>query len=238
MRLTTAHTREVARRILAAVAAAIAIVALFPDRLPGAATTTTTTPEDVLGLLGIDHQPHPDPLRLYPRRPGARYEDVESRPGHGVQLGFDRMRIAGWSRESHAALPAKPKPPALTSYREANLLDDYVPVVTDAPGDVLRVRVTHWGSPFASDLRCVATEAADGTELVPYRVPTATSTTKPAARKPAPKRQRSTTTTNPLGVSTITSTLYFPVGAYRGRVYLACSSGALVDLHAVWALDV
>jgi hypothetical protein len=213
---------SVARRILAALVVIGAVLALTPDRLSGEPTTTgraatatpTTTP--------------PNPHGVYPRRPGAKYDDIEA-PPHGSVTLVSKLTIASARIEARRALPHewKPADPKLDTSR--GLVDGYTPVATDTPGGVLHV-VVHENYVFellSAPLVCIATVVSGGTVLIPYeRHPqTATSGTRPKFQERD-------------------IDLYFPLGASRGRVYLTCQQLFLETLgadnpeHAVWAIDV
>jgi hypothetical protein len=220
----------VARRILAAALAGLAIVMVFPGRLPGAPSTTSTSEPSFEDLLGVDQVPHPDPLRLYPDRPGARYEDVEARVGHAVALGFDRLRVAEWSRTPHATLPDRAEPARLAPYRAIRLVDGYVPVVTDTNDDLLQLRVTRRKIAIDSTMHCVATRAADGAVLVPFDLPNAPRSMHPST---------TTTTVAKTGkVPLVSVTLLLPLGPYHGRLYVTCTQPLFNEARAVWAIDV
>jgi hypothetical protein len=239
---------------LVAVAGALAIVALLPDRLSGGPTTTSTAPvtttTSLIAGLGLDEPTRPDPLRLYPRRPGARYEDVEARDGRPTALALIRVRVVAHTIEPHDALPARSAPAKLRPYRDIALVDGYVPTVTATTGDVLRVVLRQKPAPFAMPMSCVGVEARNGTVVVPYDPPpkpkparttttttastttTATTTTATATTRPRPR-------VRPRGRA-IERTRFFPIGAYRGRIFLTCSSGFpfFGTFRAVWAIDV
>ena len=233
-----------ARRILAAVVAVLAVVVLTPDRLggepattrvapptaPPTASTTTTT----FGIGSIPDDTPERPLSLYPRRPGAKYEDAEARPHTTVVLNGNRLRVT-WTVGPHAALPSGSAPAALGPYRTLGFVDGYAPSATHAAGDILHVVVHARPALFAPTLTCVATVASDGTVLVPYAVPPA-------------RGSRPSTTTTPFDISTrrFALDLYLPLGARRGRIYLSCvdTEPSLANLgqpdqtRAVWGFDV
>ena len=74
----------VARRILAAPVAVLAFLLIAPARLNSEPATTTTRPNarattsTTFGIVPPDSAMNP--LRLYPRLPGAKYEDSVSAP--------------------------------------------------------------------------------------------------------------------------------------------------------------
>ena len=154
------------------------------------------------------------------REPSGRTS--RSAAGQSAQLGFVRVRVTRWARVARTALPASARPAQLTPYRDNALVDDYVPVVNVTSGDLLRVRVEETTPAEGINLLCVATAAADGTELVPF-------TTHERSRPPKTKRN---------GENVVVSPFFFPLGAYRGRVYISCTHGLFNDFHAVWAIDV
>jgi hypothetical protein len=212
----------VARRILAGVLVIVGILGLTADRLNGEPTTTTTA----TGLFPAGDTPNP--LRLYPRRPGAKYEDREVRPKIAVNLGLTRASVVSWAVEPHHALPGRSVPGSLTKYENLGLADGYAPSATNTSGDLLHVVVRVIQGPLATALSCTVTTAADGTVLLAYdRPPPAVPSTTPLTAHPGP----------------IDVDQYFPLGARRGRVYLTCHNsffGAPFggDTRAVWALDV
>lgn len=203
-----------------------------PTRLSGEPTTSTTTPTPASLLFGGGASPNP--LRLYPHRPGAKYEDVEARPKAAVNLGLTQLRIVGWTVEPHTALPRRFVPAEIARYEDLGLADGYSPVATSTPGDLLHVRIqvsaNAVGLPTA--ISCIATVGDDGSTLLPYqRPPPPPPSTTPALPSPTSPRVP------------INRNLYFPIGARRGRIYLTCRDSyndALfgTDRRAVWAIHV
>jgi hypothetical protein len=186
-------------------------------RAPRAPTSTTVG----FGGYAIDV---PSPLRLYPGRPDAKYDDIEAHPNAPVSLGFLQVRVLAWSVGRHSSLPAASRPAQLGEYSGVGLVDGFAPSTTHDPGDVLRVTVR--STSFASALRCVAVAAADGTVLVPY------------AERRSPRPQATTSTLFEVGHHDVD--YYLPLGTRRGRLYFTCDVPALVvaDRRAVWGLDV
>jgi len=74
-------------------------------------TTSTTTDE-----LGLRNDSVPNPLRLYPRRPGAKYEDVEARRRARVTLGGADLRIFSATVVAHTSLPRGLAPAGTATY--------------------------------------------------------------------------------------------------------------------------
>jgi len=216
---------------------------------PRGSTTTTT--------FGFDLFPTdaPNPLRLYPRRPDARYDDIEAAPKRPVSDGLWRMRVTGWSIVPHAALPAGTRPARLSSYRTNGFVEGFSPVVTTTSGDLLRVGLRAW--PGIADSifdpngpQCVATWDADGSVIVPYdltssrpRRPAATTTSR-AASTTFPRRPPTTRATDAPSFRDVVFEL--PIGARRGRFYFTCELDYGVQFlatqfdtaRAVWAIDV
>ncbi len=192
------------------------------------APSSTAAKRSTTTTLGFPPFPEddPNPLTLYPGRPGAKYRDIEVRASAKVSAGLTQARVVGWSRRPHGMLPAGSAPAKLGPYSSAGLVDGYVPSVTRNPGDVVRV-VLHVVDLLSleSPLRCVAIAASDGAELVPYDVPT----------------HRSRPTTSTLAGGSARDLVYFlPIGARRGRVYFTCDVPLILSPpeRAVWGLDV
>jgi hypothetical protein len=212
--------------------------------------TTSTTTDD----FGLQNDSVPNPLRLYPHRPGAKYEDVEARRRARVTLGGADLRIFRATVVPHTALPRGLAPAGTAAYERLGLVDGYAPRSTGTSGDLLHVivQVTPRGLP--AWLTCVATIASDGTVLVPY-----------ARRPPAPHRNASASSSTSDRTTTSTARpepdaapfkfgVFLPLGARRGRVYFTCRNtlfapgadtaesglaGLLVDdTRAVWAINV
>jgi len=185
-------------------------------RAPRASTATT---------VGFGGYPvvDPNPLKLYPRRPGAKYEDIEARPKAPVSNGFVQIRVLGWSVVPHRALPAGSAPAKLGPYSSAGLVDGYAPISTHDPGDLLRVVLR--ATLFGDMTHCVATAASDGTVLVPYAQP--------------PRRSRATTTSTIFDDRASDRAYYLPLGARRGRVDFTCDVPAILsEFRVVWGLNV
>jgi hypothetical protein len=175
-----AQTPSVARRIMAAALAGLAIVTVSADRLRGASTTTstpssgrsTTTTDPLLSQLRPVSKVNPN--QRYPRRAGAKYEDAEVSARGTATLNpiGPSLRVERAVVRPAQALPSGFGPSDLDRYRRLGLVDGYVPVVNQPTGDLLRVvvRVTH-GSDDTS-LRCIAT-TTDGSVLVPLSRPRA-----------------------------------------------------------------
>jgi hypothetical protein len=224
-----------ARRILAALVVIGAALATIPARLsgepttsrpragPSATTSTTVTP--------------PNPHIVYPRRPGARYSDIEVPPGASVTLNAPlstALSIASSTVTPRRALPRRLRPAKVSDARERDLVDGYTPVSTDTPGDVLHVVVRAKDGTGPIPLLCSATATSDGTVLIPYYDaggtpplpvpgPTAAGATRPAFYD---------------------LNLYLPLGTRRGRIYLACQLALFLGMtkgdlaRFVWAIDV
>jgi hypothetical protein len=232
----------VARRILAAVVAVVAVLTLTPDRLSGEPTTTapaptTTTLLPGLGRLGPRNPPNP--LKLYPRRPGAKFEDIEAHVKDSVSLGLTGVNIVRWSRQRYTTLPQRSVPANLSTYEDLGLVDRYSPSANNTSGDLLHVVLQSTPNPLADPIAtspaCTLTAADDGTVLLPYvqfpEKPTTTTTATTTRADPPPIKVQ----------------LYFPLGAHRGRVYLTCRDRAQLyplgdpiatDPRAVWGFDV
>lgn len=233
------------RRILAALAAVLAILVATPARLGGEPTTSTTTATTSTTLPDFENAPKdtpPNPLSLYPRRPGARYDDVELRPAAGLWIAASRMRLIRWAIAPHDSLPAGSQPTDVDIYRRFDFVDGYAPWSTDTAGDLLHVVVHVKPTVFPAALTCAATVPGDGTVLLPYAPPT-------------PHRALGTTTTEEPRFDLQPSYAEFdlPIGTRRGRVYITCrntifppgdrGTDAVVGLldddnRAVWGIDV
>jgi hypothetical protein len=217
-------------------------------------TTSTTT--SINDLFGLQHDSVPNPLRRYPHRPGAKYEDVEARRPARVTLGGADLRIFRATVVPHTALPRGLAPSGTAAYERLGLVDGYAPRSTGTTGDLLHVIVQVTPRALPAWLTCVATIASDGTVLVPY------------ARRPPPLHRSPSTssstsassTSDPTTTSTVVPELdtapfkfgvFLPLGARRGRVYFTCRNtffapntdesgfaGLLEDdTRAVWAID-
>lgn len=212
------------RRILAALAAALAVLILLPARLGGETATSSAPTTSVGGFLDM---PTPNPLSLYPRRPGARYEDVEVPPHAVGRVPLANVKVAVSAIEPRGALPRPWSAAKVTHYKKLGLVDGYAPIASDTTGDVLHVVLHETHVDAALPLTCVATSASDGTVLVPF------------ARHPLLPlpTESSKHTWAPFDVD-----LYFPLGARRGRLYLECTQTLFAELAlsgaTVWAIDV
>jgi hypothetical protein len=225
--LGTPTLGSVARRILAAFVVMGSVLTLTPARLSGEPTTTSVNPTPrTPALTSLKPNPH----GLYPRRPGAKYDDIELPPNGSVTLSAT-LTIKRSTIEPRRALPRRVRPAREKEETQRGLVDRYAPIATDAAGSILHVVVHETNVLAPMPLSCIATAASDGTALVPYeRHPPA----------PAPKHAGSSKTKwSPLDVD-----LYFPLGQHRGRLYLACKQLFLLGFTAgvgdrvVWAIDV
>jgi hypothetical protein len=214
-------------------------------------TTTHPTTSTTTDAFGLQYDSVPNPLRLYPRRPGAKYEDVEARPRARVTLGGSDLRIFRETVVPHSALPRGLAPAGTAPYERLGLVDGYAPRSNRTTGDFLHVIVQVTPRELPAWLTCVATIASDGTVLVPY-----------ARRPAAPRRNASsssstsdrttTSTTQPeLDTAPFKFGVFLPLGPRRGRVYFTCRNtffapgadasgfGGLLkdDARAVWAID-
>jgi hypothetical protein len=219
-------------------------------------TTTTTTTDD----FGLQQDSVPNPLRLYPHRPGAKYEDVEARRPARVTLGGADLRIFRATVVPHTALPRGLAPSGTAAYERLGLVDGYAPRSTATTGDLLHVIVQVTPRELPAWLTCVATMASDGTVLVPYaRRPSAphrnASTSSSTSASSSTSDRTTTSTVLPaLDTTPFTFGAFLPLGARRGRVYFTCRNtlfapgagtaesglaGLLVDdTRAVWAINV
>ena len=240
------------RRILAALAAVLAILAVTPARLSGEPTTTTATRHSTTTVTtstkstALDDLPDdtpPNPLALYPHRPGAHYDDVELRPTAGLWIAGARMRIVRWTIAPHESLPSGSKAADPKRYQRLGLVDGYAPWSADTPGDILRVVVHVKQTVWPAALTCAATLSSDGMVLLPFTPPMPKGT----------HRTASTTTTLLPSLRNGPATVVFdlPIGSRRGRVYFTCRNtvfpstdgsafGGLLNVanRAVWGLDV
>lgn len=200
-----------------------------PETLSGA--TTTTRPGR---NVRIPPDSPPNPLQLYPRRPGARYDDAEARPTESVTLLGARLRVVSSNIEPQSTLPAGSVPAKVKPFEDVGLVDQYAPSVTTTTGDLLHVVIQVTPAPLADTPTCVATVDETGTVLVPYQTPS----------QPVPTVTAVGGSPGPTSVD-----LSFPIGAERGMVYITCRAGedtalgskvaSLVDqTRAVWGLDV
>ena len=80
-------------------------------------------------------------MSLYPRRPGAKYDDIEARPDATVTLGGSRLRLVSSSIEPHGALPGPSVPANSATTGRSGLVDGYEHSATFTDGDILRVVV-------------------------------------------------------------------------------------------------
>jgi hypothetical protein len=231
--------------------AVLAILVATPARLSGEPTTanakststatTTTTKSPTLDDLPDDTPPNP--LTLYPHRPGARYDDVELRPTEALWIASARVRIVRWTIAPHESLPRGSQAADPERYQRLGLVDGYAPWSADTRGDILHVVVHVKQTVFPAALTCDATLARDGMVLLPFAPP------KPKGTHPT----SSTTTTQVPSFRNGPATVAFdlPIGSRRGRVYFTCRDtvfpstdasalGGLlnVDNRAVWGIDV
>jgi hypothetical protein len=186
----------------------------------------------------------PNPLALYPRRPGAKFEDTEARPHEVVRvpiispsvstLGFD-VSLERWTREPAAAVPIDWHYADVNELERANHADGFVP--HPAPASevlhlVLRVR-----APASTDLIgeyravCTVTDPTDGTQFLPFlpeltfgRATATSSTTVPSASS-----------------SAIDTDAFVAIGPRRGPMYVRCGIDTAVlpsETRVVWRIDV
>jgi hypothetical protein len=184
-----------------------------------------------------------NPLELYPRRPGAKYTDIEARPGTPVTItafsdlegsgasGLDgTLELVGWSVVGSASLPRD----LLERGRRVGPAPEGFAPRPKLSGDMLSLTVRQtalsydlFGSKSPLETPdCTVTAASDGALLVPA-----------IARTP-PR----TTTTNRVYQSVVVARLYVAIGARRGRFYVACRLGGIIayasETRAVWGIDV
>lgn len=103
----------------------------------------------------------PNPGARFPRRPGAKYGDVERAPGRPADVGGVRLRLGGVRFVTAAAAPRR--------LRRGDARREAFTPRLDRPGGWLRVRVT--GDPDPGFVECTATDPATGAAAVEYRRP-------------------------------------------------------------------
>ena len=230
-----------ARRILAALVVVGVVLMLSPDRLGGeptttsraatatttTTTTTTTTLPPALGPFGP--RARPNPLRVYPGRPGAKFEDTEARVTAAVNFGITKVNVVRWSVQLRSTLPTQLTPGSFAAYQQLGLVDGYSPSTSNTTGDLLHVVMRVSDSLFSSGLSCSLTAPDNGTVLLAYG-------------ELGPPTQ-STTTTIGVKPRAVNVGLFFPLGVHRGRMYLTCRVSFQValftsDTRAVWGIDV
>ena len=179
------------------------------------------------------------PLSLYPRRPGARYEDVETAAGQSVRVPFfvsilENNQSGGTMLPSPATLEPESNVPAGWTQPLTGQPDDFAPhPVLGGPVVHLSVAVdsTVLNSGMVTGIICWLTDPSDGAHLTgisaPATRPFETTTTAP-----------SSTTTTPGFSSRLDA--YVPVGDRRGAMYASCTLGTVLATagNVVWRIDV
>ncbi len=218
----------------------VAPAPLFGDPSPTAPTAPitarTSTPTPTTNVYGLPAESH-DSLELYPRRPGAKYEESEARAAEAGLIGFSLVRVVKWAVVPRSARPAGLVAADRKRYERADLVDGYAPSTTHTAGDLLHVVMHVKGAASADPLICAATLAVDGSVLVPY-----------ARATPSRASAPSTSARDPDKLIDVDVDLYFPIGAHRGRVFVTCDSTLFASLASpglfglgsrpVWGLDV
>jgi hypothetical protein len=176
------------------------------------------------------------PLSLYPRRPGAKYEDVEAAPGQAAKVPFHFLSLSNDSGDVTLRLQStrlEPETNVPSGWERGSAGDGFVPH-PKLPGPVVHLRVDAGSTLFrngpASGLTCSLTDPTDGAEIVGFVPPWA------AHPDPAP----STTTSTTPGASSSQLDAYVPVGSRRGRMYARCAIWMLFggSSNVVWRVDV
>lgn len=192
-----------------------------------------------------------NPLALYPRRPGAKYWDVEAEPGatarlplselfglRGASLSGPSVTLTRWSVVPRAAVPPGLVPADRSRYRESGLVEGFSPRLLGAGDRVLHLEVR---TDFdLGDVACVATAASDGAVALPLDPPHRFDPKVVRERtRRAVDRMRSSSSTTP--EQQPIADVYLPIGLHTGRFYIACAPvflTTLIILHAVWGIDV
>jgi hypothetical protein len=184
------------------------------------------------------------PLSLYPRRPGARYEDVETAPGRAAEVPFlvsilPDSASGGITLTPHPATlePESNIPAGWKQPEPEEQLDDFAPHPA-LGGPVVHLSVDVDSSVLSSGMvagiECSLTDPRDGARLVgisaPATLPFTTTTTVAT----------STTTTTTIAGTSSHLDAYVPVGDRRGVMYASCSLGLVLAYSAnlVWRVDV
>ncbi len=184
----------------------------------------------------------PNSLTVYPRRPGAKFEDIEARPHEPVRLpivagepttGID-VSLERWARERVDDVPAGWSYADARDLEHANQANGFV-AHPGSTGEVLHLVLrtsTSLSTSVASFSRtvCTLTDPTDGTQFLPFLPP-------PLSLK-TPKRLSSTTTTV---ASTAETDAYVAIDGRRGPMYARCGLEVLslpLDASGVWRIDV
>jgi hypothetical protein len=212
-------------RVLAQLGVALAVF--------GVATAATVAGAAEAGEAGA-------PLSLYPRRPGAKYEDVEAAPGQTVQVPIYEplfgtgpsdgvtMRLRRSTIEPESNVPRTwTRGESGDGFGPRPILDGpVVHLVVDVDVDSKAITTG-----VVSGLSCALTDSSDGANLPGFLPPTLTD----------PGSRASTTTTAKVQRPSASSLESFvPVGDRRGEMYARCSVSLLLGASAnvVWRIDV
>jgi hypothetical protein len=183
------------------------------------------------------------PLSLYPRRPGAKYEDVETAPGRPAKVPF---LVSILQDNKSGGVTMTPQPATLEPESNAPAGWERLAIVEQpdgfSPHPVLGGPVVHLSvdvdsgiaeSGMLTGIACWITDPRDGAHLDGVSAPPidvfGTSTTSSS----------STTTTTTLGPSRRLDA-YVPVGERRGAMYASCTVGLALAYSGtlVWRIDV
>jgi hypothetical protein len=180
----------------------------------------------------------PNPLAVYPRRPGAKFEDREARVGQQVHVaGLDSVLGGGTGLPYDLVLDrveVEPRSVVPAGWVRPTPVENFV-AHPKIDGDVLhlvvRASLPQGDGILRSDLSCTATDPADGAELLPLAAPI------PKNFAPPP----STNTPTTVAPQWTTRDAYIPVGARRGPMYVSCSLQSVFAFMyggVVWRVDV
>ena len=196
----------------------------------GSVGATESSPGSRTGAATVTSRPaaphkasSPNPLQLYPRRPGAQGRDVERRAGETVVFGpLGDLTVVGALRDRH---------PSTTTTTTANGELPHSPSAfapegaTDA-SELLVVTVQS-GELTTDSVSCFLTVVGDGRVFEPFEVQGGNTSMRAASR-------------NPHGADTSDLRVTFAIGPVPGPFDVSCTvypGFPITDLRGVWRLD-
>ncbi len=200
---------------------------------------------------GADRSPRavPNPLTLYPRRPGAKYLDIEVAPGQSARvpiLGMlgsvdpslaSSLTLKSWRVVQRRETPVGLVPADRAVYEAGSVAEGFAPWISDRGQRVLQVVVGTDNDRV--QVACAATAASDGAVALPLDPPERFN--PDAINKSMDSALAANATPSPIrpGIDRV----YFPIGLRTGRFYIACMPDVGIGqfystVRAVWGIDV
>jgi hypothetical protein len=146
--------------------AVVTVLGVLPGAaVPSGAQSPDPNPADPEAFPPFAESDPPNPLALYPRRPGAQYDDIEAAVGTPVRVSGAQISLQQAAIEAGPAPPPPSTPPAATFPGVGRLSIRAFDPVLDGDDAVLRVTLA---TDAAADLTCMCTAAADGASAIAF----------------------------------------------------------------------